>query len=114
MQAWKESNIEKYGSENDIPLLLKFTPSLINVILIIIYGAIYKVVAKMLVVRENHRYKPEHENSLINKMYLFEFINSYISNYIIAYWVRDFGQLATNLVIIMVFKQIGLNLFEYA
>jgi len=50
---------------------------------------------------------------LINKMYMFGFVNSYISNYIIAYKLRDFGQLTTNLVIIMVFKQIGANIAEW-
>lgn len=95
-------------------MYLKFTPSLVNVILIVIYGAIYKVVATKLVENENHRYETTHEDSLINKMYQFQFINSYISNYIIAYWVRDFGQLATNLITILVFKQVGVNLAEWA
>ena len=45
-------------------------------------------------------------------MYMFQFINSYISNYIIAYWVRDFGQLATNLITIMVGKQVAMNVIE--
>ena len=44
---------------------------------------------------------------------MFGFVNSYISNYIIAYKLRDFGQLTTNLVIIMVFKQIGANIAEW-
>lgn len=47
-------------------------------------------------------------------MYMFQFINSYISNYIIAYWVRDFGILATNLMVILVFKQVGANVAEWA
>lgn len=89
MKLWNQKNIDEYGTE--IPLYLKFTPSLVNVILIVIYGAIYKVVATKLVENENHRYETTHEDSLINKMYQFQFINSYISNYIIAYWVRDFG-----------------------
>lgn len=102
MKGWADANVEEYGQ--DIPMHLKFTPSMINVGLIFFYGATYKVVAKMLVDWENHRYEHSYEDSLINKMYMFQFINSYISNYIIAYWVRDFGTLVTNLIVIMVFK----------
>lgn len=113
MKIWQQSNIDEYGKDK-IPLHLKFTPSMINVGLIFIYGAAYKVVAKILVDKENHRYQQTYEDSLINKMYMFQFVNSYISNYIIAYWVRDFGQLATNLMVILVFKQVGANLAEWA
>lgn len=93
MKIWQQSNIDEYGKEK-IPIYLQYTPAMINVGLIFIYGALYKVVAKILVDRENHRYQQTYEDSLINKMYMFQFVNSYISNYIIAYWVRDFGQLA--------------------
>ena len=55
-----------------------------------------------------------HEDSLINKMYMFQFINSYISNYSIAFWVRDFAALATNLIVIMVGKQVAKNVVEWA
>ena len=112
MKLWQEANLEEYGK--DIPLHLKFTPSFVNVALIFIYGAAYKAIAIILVDRENHRYQQTYEDSLINKMYMFQFINSYISNYIIAYWVRDFGILATNLMVILVFKQVGANVAEWA
>ena len=109
---WNDSDIEEHGKE--VPYELRFTPSIVNVTLIFIFGAIYKVVAQKLVDKENHRYESSFEDSLINKMYMFQFINSYISNYIIAYWVRDFRTLAQNLVVIMVFKQVGANIAEFA
>jgi len=111
MKVWSNSHIDKYGK--DVPYHLKFTPAIINVALIFVYGAVYKIVAKILVDSENHRYETAYEDSLINKMYMFQFINSYISNYIIAYWVRDFGLLVTNLIVIMVFKQVGANVAEW-
>ena len=49
---------------------------------------------------------------MVGKWYMFQFINTYISNYIIAYWVRDMASLATNLVVILVFKQVGINIAE--
>lgn len=112
MKMWTQKNVDEYGK--DIPYELKWTPSIVNVLLIFIYGAAYKVIANRLVNAENHRYQQTYEDSLINKMYMFQFINSYISNYMIAYWVRDFGQLATNLIVILAAKQIGLNVLEWA
>ena len=113
MKIWNDDNIAEHGKEN-VPLTLKYTPSIINVALIFIFGAVYKIVAEKLVDKENHRYESTYEDSLINKMYMFQFINSYISNYIIAYWVQSFGTLAQNLIVIMVFKQVGANVAEYA
>ena len=112
MRLWADDLNKQYGKH--IPYHLRFLPSIVNVGLIFFYGAVYTRVAARLAHSENHRYQQTHEDSLINKMYMFQFINSYISNYIIAYWVRDFGQLAINLIIILVFKQIGMNLFEWA
>ena len=54
MKMWNDSNIEEHGKE--VPYELRFTPSIVNVALIFIYGAIYKVVAQKLVDKENHRY----------------------------------------------------------
>ena len=69
-----------------------------------LFGQIYKRVAKRIVQWENHRYEHDFEDSLINKIFLFEFINYYMSNFIIAFWDRDFGILVQNLLVIMVFK----------
>ena len=44
---------------------------------------------------------------------MFNFINAYISNYLLAYWSRNFGGIAQNLLIIMVFKQVIMNVIEY-
>lgn len=68
MKIWNDSNIEEYGKA-DIPNHLKFTPAIVNVALIFIFGAVYKIVAKILVDKENHRYESTYEDSLINKMY---------------------------------------------
>ena len=58
-------------------------PGIINSVLIIIFGKIYIVLSGWLVENENHRYVSSFENSMINKIYMFQFINSYISNFVI-------------------------------
>jgi len=71
---------------------LKYLPSVFNSLFITLFGTIYKRVAIFLADKENHRQGPDYEDSLINKIYTFQFINAYISNYIYAFWLRDFAQ----------------------
>jgi len=66
-----------------------------------------------LVDNENHRYVSSYENSLINKIYMFQFVNTYISNFVAVCYNQNFATLTTNLVIVMVFKQVFMNVFEY-
>jgi len=62
---------------------------------------------------ENHRYQEEWENSLIVKNFAFQFVNAYISLFSIAFFDRDFNTLATNLGIILILKQVAINLIEF-
>ena len=53
------------------------------------------------------------ENSIIDKIYNFQFINTYISNFVYIFYYQDFKKLQVNLVTVMVFKQIVFVLAEY-
>jgi len=53
---------------------------------VIIFGKINMKVCVWLTNGENYRYMNEYENALIKKVYMFNFINAYISNYLLAYW----------------------------
>ena len=77
-------------SDEDAPPSLKLIPSAINVSVLITLSFIYKKVAFVLVDLENHRYQNEYEDSLSVKIYLFEFFNVYMSNFMIAFWYKDF------------------------
>ncbi len=50
---------------------------------------------------------------MINKVYLFQFVNTYISNFVYIFFFQDFKHLQINLIIIMFFKQFAKVLFEY-
>lgn len=39
-------------------------------------------------------------------------MNAYISNFIYAFWARSYYDVAVNLIIILVIKQIGFNIIE--
>jgi len=66
-----------------LPVYLKYIPAVINSLFIIIFGKIYKWLALQLVAVENHRYEGDFENSIANKTYMFQFINTYISNFVV-------------------------------
>ena len=46
----------------------------------------------------------EIENSMINKIYMFQFVNTYISNFVYTFWYQSFNKLQYNMVIVMIFK----------
>ena len=49
---------------------------------------------------------------MINKIYIFQFVNNYISNFVAIVYYQNFETLTLNLLIIMVFKQVFLNVIE--
>ena len=97
----------------NVPLAWRYLPGIINSLLIIIFGFLYKWLSQRLVDNENHRYVSSHENSLINKIYMFQFVNTYISNFVAIAYNQNFSTLTLNLVIILVFKQVFMNVFEF-
>ena len=109
-------NLENYfrsrGQEN--PWWFIYIPSFINVFLIGIFGKIYRAVAFRLAEKENHKYEDSLEDSLVNKFYMFQFVNPYISFMVFTFYHQSFRKLQINLVIVMVFKQVIFNVIEYA
>ena len=115
---WRDRNDAVYMDEATgkpaVPIYLKYLPSVFNSVAIGVFGTVYKKVALWLAENENHRQQNDFENSLVGKIYMFQFINAYISNYIFAFYYRDFYKVAYNLVIIIVCIQVGNNVVEWA
>ena len=44
---------------------------------------------------------------------MFAFVNTYISNFVVICYNQKFGALATNLIIVMIFKQVFINSYEF-
>lgn len=65
-----------------------------NAVIIILLGIIFKKVAHKLTNWENHRYQLQWEASMATKTYFFEFVNSYIALFSIAFYDQDFNHLA--------------------
>jgi len=57
----------------------------INAVVIIILGNVYKVIAKILNDWENHRTDTQYEDALIAKTFVFSFVNSYATLFYLAF-----------------------------
>jgi len=86
---WTQGCGESKDCEN-VPIYWKYGPAVVNATLIFIFGYIYKILSGNLVERENHRYVTKFENSMINKVYLFQFVNTYISNFVAIAYNQNF------------------------
>jgi hypothetical protein len=58
---------------------------MINSIVIMVFSTAYRKVATILTDWENHRTESEYENSMIVKNFIFQFVNSYVSLFYIAF-----------------------------
>ena len=50
---------------------------------------------------------------MINKIYMFQFINNYIGNFFAILYTQQLHALTVNLFVIMIAKQVILNVMEY-
>ena len=69
-----------------VPVQYKYLPAVINACLVILFTKVYNKYAIKLVLSENHRYQSNFENSIINKIYMFQFVNTYIGNLVAAFY----------------------------
>lgn len=90
-----------------------YLPSFVSACVIVLWKTIYRKIAYYLVDAENHQLEQDHENSLIQKMYLFQFVNSYFSSFLYCFAVNTFTSVAINLISILAVQQIGYNLIEW-
>lgn len=69
----------------DTSLYSSTIASILNTVQITIFNMIYQFLAKRLTDQENHRTDTQYEDSLIVKMFVFQFINSYASFFFLAF-----------------------------
>ena len=82
-------------------------------ILVCLADVIFNYFAVMVVEKENHRSKEDYEGSLTSKTFIFNFVNYYTITFMYAFWDRSFVLVATQMVTIMVGKNIWLNILEF-
>lgn len=67
------------------PYVEDFVPTTVQAIVILILDGIYRQMAKAMTDNENHQTDTKYEDSLVTKLYLFSFVNSYACLFFIAF-----------------------------
>ncbi len=65
--------------------------SVVNVVQIQLMNFTYNFVVTELTNRENHRTETDYEDSMITKLFVFQFVNSYASFFYLAFFAQYFG-----------------------
>ncbi|CAG2184087.1 unnamed protein product, partial [Oppiella nova] len=79
--------------ERGFPVWTKYIPKIILAILISVFDDIYYCLAVWLNNKENYELETTHENNLILKLILVQFMNSFLSLFYIAFYIGDMDKL---------------------
>ncbi|KAF9172040.1 hypothetical protein BGX21_006356 [Mortierella sp. AD011] len=82
-----ENVIMSVARKNEITVLT----AILNLVVILILGNVYARLARFLTDNENHRRGTQHEDALIIKRFLFDFVNFYSALFYIAYFKESVG-----------------------
>lgn len=90
--------------------------SFIYSIVVIVFGTAYKQLAYKQTDDENYQYQKEHDDALINRLFLFNGLNYYFPLLYVAFDERNprnYDDLFQLLLAQLAYKQTGLNVMEY-
>ena len=65
-------------------------PGILNGLMIAVFNGIYEVLAEILTHWENHKTQTSYDDALIVKTFMFQFVNSYVSFYLVAF-IKPYG-----------------------
>ncbi|KAF9795971.1 hypothetical protein SFRURICE_010068 [Spodoptera frugiperda] len=103
-QDWWETNI----------VYFTWIPRALLAIIIAIEEEVYARIARWLNDKENYRLETKYENHLIVKIALFQFVNSFMSLFYIAFYLQDMDKLKEQLAVLLITRQVIGNLKESA
>lgn len=98
--------------DSGYPVWTSWIPNIIFGLVINVLNSIYFQVAVSLNERENHAYELVHENQLISKLVVFQFVNSFLSLFYLAFYVGDMVKLQEQLIALLITRQVTGNLGE--
>ncbi|XP_068197393.1 anoctamin-8 isoform X2 [Antennarius striatus] len=96
----------------ELPGITRFIPKILLALTVTVCDEVYKKIAYWLNDMENYRLQSAYENNLIIKMVFFEFINSYLSLFYIAFYLKDMERLKEMLATLLIFRQFLQNIKE--
>ncbi|CAH1714513.1 unnamed protein product [Aphis gossypii] len=109
-QDWWDLYIET----NEYPTYLSYISKIMLALIIAVLDDIYNIIAVWLNDCENYRLDTEYENQLIIKVTLFQFVNSFLSLFYIAFYLQDQERLRTQLAVLLITRQLIRNIKESA
>lgn len=80
-----------YKNDNKGSTSREVGASIINAVIIIILGYLYKIIATKMANWENHKFLQDWENSLASKNFAFAFVNSNIALFSVAFYEQNFN-----------------------
>ncbi|KZC04885.1 Anoctamin-8 [Dufourea novaeangliae] len=110
IQDWWDARLESGG----YGFWLSYVPKVLLAVVIALMDEAYFKVAVWLNDIENYRLDTEYENHLIYKVALFQFVNSFLSLFYIAFYLQDQERLKEQLAALLIARQVIGNLKESA
>ena len=87
--------------------ILAYVPSIAYLALLMLMNLKYSHLAHWLTELENHRTQEQFEKHVVAKMVLFEFVNTFLALFYIAFYLQDVSMLKNQLQMQLVVIQIG-------
>ncbi|XP_074035844.1 anoctamin 8 white walker isoform X2 [Leptinotarsa decemlineata] len=97
-----------------LPHWLCYLPKIMLAVIISLMDEAYFRIAIWLNDKENYRLETKYENHLIGKVALFQFVNSFLSLFYIAFYLQDQARLKEQLAALLISRQVIGNLKESA
>nr|CAI5824444.1 unnamed protein product [Callosobruchus analis] len=105
---------DAFVRNHSLPTWLCYLPKILLAVVISLMDEAYFKIAVWLNDRENYRLETKYENHLIGKVALFQFVNSFLSLFYIAFYLQDQARLKEQLAALLIARQVIGNLKESA
>lgn len=115
MNTWLEEKAHLYKWSSPFimkSIILKNLPLVVYLACLNILDTVYNLIARKLTDNENQKYNSDHENSLVLKLVLFQFLNMNMAYLYIAFVRQDYERLATSIRTVLVIELVTGNIKE--
>jgi len=102
----------EFFSTPDWAIYRVFFSVFIYSVAVVYFNREFKKIATKIVVAENHKYKKDHEESMIRKNYTLGAFNSYLGMAAAAFYDRKFENVCMLLLTVLMLKQFIMNLID--
>ncbi|XP_022647193.1 anoctamin-8-like isoform X2 [Varroa destructor] len=109
LQTWTD---KRYKDDSFKGWAMSMLPKVLFALIIPLMDSVYKKVAVWLNDKENYRLEETYENHLIMKISVFQFVNSFLSLFYIAFYLQDMDKLKDQLAALLITRQVVGNIKE--